>query len=74
MSDTRHEDERRRLARAVREACVQAALAAYEEAGIAGLCHEGAWECAVSAIRRLDLEPLVAGQAPPDKAGSPSSR
>jgi hypothetical protein len=33
------------LPRAVRNACVQAALDGYERAQIAGLCQEGAWEC-----------------------------
>jgi hypothetical protein len=49
----------KRLAQAVREACVQAALQAYEDAGMSGLCHEGRWECAVSAMRALDLAPIV---------------
>ena len=40
---------RRRLAGAVPEADQAAAWAAYEEARIAGLCHEGAWEVALGA-------------------------
>ena len=47
------------LAQAVREACLTAALRAYEDAGLSGLCHEGRWECAVDAIRTLDLQALV---------------
>ena len=47
------------VAEAVRAACVDAALAAYEEGGIRGLCHEGRWEYALQAIRGLDLEHLV---------------
>ena len=43
------------LAEAVRQACIEAAQAAYEDARLDGLCHEGAWECAVDAIRSLDL-------------------
>jgi hypothetical protein len=50
----------RRLAEAVRAACLREALAAYEDAGIRGLCAEGRWECAVSAIQMLDLEALLA--------------
>lgn len=46
------------LAERVRDACIDAALAGYEDAAMSGLCHEGAWEAAISAIRRLDL-PLV---------------
>ena len=47
------------LAEVVREACMRAALDAYENAGISGLCAEGRWEIAVQAIRTLELEPLV---------------
>lgn len=49
-----------KLAARVRDACVSAALAAYEDAGISGLCAEGRWEIAVQAIRMLDLRPLIA--------------
>ena len=38
---------------AVRQACIAAALAAYEDAGVQGLCHEGRFETAISAIRQL---------------------
>ena len=44
-----------RLAEAVKSACLQAALDAYEQAGMSGLCGEGRWEIAVQAIRNLDL-------------------
>ena len=40
-----------RLATDVRDACLNAARAAYENAGISGLCEEGRWECALDAIR-----------------------
>lgn len=52
-------DDQKRLAQAVREACVEAALKAYEEAGVSGLCHEGRWEIAIDALRNLDLADLV---------------
>jgi hypothetical protein len=48
-----------RLARVVREACVRAALDAYEQAGVSGLCVEGRWELAVDAVRSLDLDAVV---------------
>jgi hypothetical protein len=32
------------LAEAVRQACIEAALRAYEDAGYSGLCHKGRWE------------------------------
>jgi hypothetical protein len=43
------------LAEAVRSACHQAALEAYERAAADGLCPEGALEVALDAIRALDL-------------------
>lgn len=47
------------VAEAVRTACVDAALQAYEDAGIRGLCDDGRWEYAIAAIRRLDLQALT---------------
>jgi hypothetical protein len=47
------------LAGRVRNACVIAALDGYERAQIAGLCQEGAWECAVDAVRTLDLRTIL---------------
>ena len=51
--------EKRRLAEAVRSACLHASLEAYERAAMSGLCHEGAWECAVDAMRALDLDAII---------------
>lgn len=48
-------------AEAVREACVSAALRAHEDAGIRGLCAQGRWEAAVSAMRNLDVRGVVEG-------------
>ena len=53
------QDLKRRLAEAMREACLNAARQAYENAGISGLCEEGRWECAVAAIRSLDLQAVI---------------
>lgn len=47
------------IARIVRNACVKAALNGYEQAQIAGLCQEGAWEVAVDTMRTLDLGAVV---------------
>ena len=57
----------RELAEAVREACLRAALDAYEDAGLSGLCHEGRWECAVDAVRALDLEAVTRALSPPSE-------
>ncbi|MDN5862080.1 MAG: hypothetical protein L0H19_01385 [Salinisphaera sp.] len=43
----------------IRERCIQAALDGYEDAGMAGLCEEGRWEAAISAIRRAQLGDLA---------------
>jgi hypothetical protein len=48
-----------RIAEEVRAALLQSALAAYEDAAMRGLCSEGAWEAAVSAMRRVDLHQLT---------------
>lgn len=47
------------LAERVREALVEAALAGWEEASLAGLCDEGAFEVAVGKMRSLDLGAVV---------------
>jgi len=52
-------DDQKCLAQAVRKACVEAALRAYEEAGISGLCYEGRWEIAIDAMQNLDLAALI---------------
>ena len=54
------EQDARRLAEAVRAACVAAAEQAYEEGGVRGLCAEGRWELALDAMRVLDVEALLA--------------
>jgi hypothetical protein len=53
------DDNRAAVAEAVRAACVDAAIEAYEDAGIRGLCDEGRWECAIAAIRRLDVQSVT---------------
>lgn len=46
------------LLEAARRACLEAAQHAYEDAGIRGLCGDGRWECALAAIRAVDLTVL----------------
>ena len=53
-------DESRRLAEALRDACLEAARRGYEEAAASGLCHEGAVEASLDAIRMLDLKAVLA--------------
>lgn len=47
------------LAKRIRDACLEAVLQAYEDAGVQGLCAEGRWEVTVDALRTLDLVPLL---------------
>ncbi|MGE0460113.1 MAG: acetyltransferase [Vicinamibacterales bacterium] len=49
---------------AVRAACIDAALQAYEDAGLQGLCAEGRWEAAMAAIRRVDVKAAAEGTGP----------
>lgn len=61
MSDPLPQTDASRLAEAVRDACVQAALDAFEDASMSGLCCTGAWEVAVGAMRTLDPAALGRG-------------
>jgi hypothetical protein len=55
-------DDRRELAERVRDAMVEAALAGWEEASLAGLCDEGAFEVAVGRMRAVDLAASIGGR------------
>lgn len=55
LSDARE----RALAETVRQACIQTALDAYEEGGLAGLCAEGRWDMAIDALRTIRLDELL---------------
>lgn len=52
-------DDARQIAQRVRDACLAAAQAAYDDAGMSGLCGEGRWECAFQAIKHLDLDAVI---------------
>lgn len=59
---------------ALREALIQVALEAWEQAGISGLCAEGRWEAAISALRVFDLQQWArenAGAVPASKTPGP---
>jgi hypothetical protein len=53
------DNEVRALVEQVRAACVEAAIRGYEEAATSGLCHEGAVEASVGAIRMVDVDALL---------------
>jgi hypothetical protein len=44
---------------AVRRRCLETAVAAYEDAGLQGLCADGRWEAAIGAMRSLDPAALL---------------
>jgi hypothetical protein len=52
-------ETRAELVERVRNALIDCALRAHEDAGLRGLCSEGAWEATVSAMRQLDLGALL---------------
>lgn len=54
------------LAEAVRSACLQAAVTAYEHAGLQGLCEAGRWEAAVGALQSIDLQKILQDLEPGD--------
>ena len=55
--------DEQRIAEAVRRACIDASLEAYEDAQVRGLCREGAWEVAIEAVRSLDVAAVIAATA-----------
>ena len=59
MTDADTTQLARRVAEAVRRACVRAARDGYERAALSGLCAEGAAEAAVDAVRMLDLDAVL---------------
>src|SRR5512137_2479870 len=59
MQPRESQDEWKRIAEAIRAACVRAAQQGYERAAADGLCDEGALEVALEAIRSLDIDQLV---------------
>jgi hypothetical protein len=52
--------QQHRIAKAVQAICIETAIRAYEDAGLSGLCQEGRWECAIDAMRGLNLPALLA--------------
>jgi hypothetical protein len=56
------------LAERIRLTLVTQAVAAFEDAGMQGLCCEGAWEAAIAAMRRADLTRLLEHPPRPDRS------
>ena len=49
----------RAVAEKIRAEVVETAINAYEDAAANGLCAQGAWECAVDAMRHVKFTDLV---------------
>ena len=52
-------EEAKKLAEAVRAACLKAAKEGYAQASASGLCHEGAVEASLGAVSMLDLKAVL---------------
>lgn len=57
------------VAERIRSTLLEAALEAYEDAGLRGLCAEGRWEAAVSALRSVDLRKAIEPPSLPGGVG-----
>ena len=57
-------NEQQQLAETVRAACIKTALETYEEGGVLGLCAEGRWEYAISAMQQLDVAAILRTELP----------
>lgn len=55
LEDIAAPNEAEAEAERMRRACIEAALRAWEDAGISGLCAEGRFEAAIDAMRRVTL-------------------
>ena len=64
-SDTGVICDPRDLQQQIRAALIEAALSAYEDASLRGVCAEGAWEVAVAAMRALDLSAIISRETAP---------
>ena len=59
MNEEIKNDEKLLLAQKVRDECINTALETYANALGDGLCCEGAWECAIDAIRNLTPAEII---------------
>lgn len=59
METNRLQKHKIRVAEAIKGACLKAAIEAYQDAKMSGLCQEGAWEVALDAIKSLEVEMVL---------------
>jgi hypothetical protein len=62
MDETTKKKELLLIAEKIKAECLNAALEEYATALGDGLCCEGAWECAVEAIRNLNITKIINGE------------
>ena len=48
-----------RILEQLRDVCHDAAVQGYQDATMSGLCHNGAWENAIGAIKMIDVSTLI---------------
>jgi hypothetical protein len=54
MNEERKTEEIILVANKIKDACIRTAVESFENASLDGVCCEGAWECAINAIRNLN--------------------
>ena len=54
---------KRKAAEAIKQALIEVAMTAYEEAGLSGLCEEGRWGVAIGAMRSYEAKKIVDANA-----------
>lgn len=59
IEDYLNQQKKMRIAEAMKAACLKAALEAYEDAKIRGLCEEGAWDVAIDALKSVDVKEVL---------------
>ncbi|MCL5029681.1 MAG: hypothetical protein M1480_11780 [Bacteroidetes bacterium] len=52
-------NEYEELAQLIKKECVKTAIEAYETASQNGICHEGAWECAVDSMKSMKVDEII---------------
>ena len=67
MNEEIKNDEKVLLAQKIKDECLNTALEAYATACGDGLCCEGAWECAIDAIRNLEPSEIISRVNTPQK-------
>ncbi len=68
------EDRDQAIAEAVQSACLEAAVEAWEQGGMSGLCLEGRWDLALDRLRSLEVESVIQGINHQPKSREPAEQ